>query len=404
MFFGSSTKKRNKTTNHIVIDIGSGSVGAGLLVLGSSGKEDDFALTKIIRKEIRIDEGANLDDFVLVMNKSLKDCLSLVTANSGKVDDIHIFLSSPWYASQSRDVKIKKEKPFTITKKYLVELLKKEETIFENTFLKKYEGMTSGIKIIERKVLDTKINGYHTPDAVGKESMLFEISLFFSMSPKDIIDSIYEIAHKICQRSKIYFHSSSFSMYMSLRDLLLEKESFLICDIGSELTEVSSVSGGVLIQSSSFPVGTEVFIKEVMKNENKNKLESLSSIRMHSEDTLSDDENERFSKSIKGAEDKWTKSFTKALESISTAGYVPRHIYLFTKSDTKAYFERLIKNEPLYSKQGVSPFSVIPVDSMFLSELVKVSSSENRDVSLMISSYYMVKYINHHQLQYAENY
>ena len=404
MHFGIFKKRENKTSNHIIVDIGSGSVGAALLVMQNNQDKTNFALTKIVRKELKIDNNIGFPEFVSLMNSGLKEAITSITTNSGKIKDVHIFLSSPWYASQSRDVKMKRDKPFVISKKVLVDLVNKESSMFENTFLKKYEGIGKGIKLIEKKVIDTRLNGYHIQDAIGKSALSLEMSLFFSMSPSDIVENILSVTKHLCQKSKVFFHSSSFSIYMSLRDLLVNTNTFVICDIGAELTEVSIVSGGVLMQSASFPEGTETFVKGIMKKTNKSKLEALSYMRMYTEGTLSEVESSKFVDCISETENIWMKSFTKSLESVATAGYIPRQIYLFTKSDTKKYFEDIIKQEPLYGKQGAEPFTVIPVDSKFLSELVKVSSSENRDVSLMVSSYYMVKYINHHQLEYAENY
>lgn len=402
MSFSLFSKNKKGTTNHLVVDIGSGSIAGALLVLNEENKT--FALTKVLRKELLLKESAQFEEFVSSMGSGLKGILSSLTLNSGKIDGVHIFLSSPWYASQSRDIKIEKNSPFVVTKKMVVDMLSKEVSLFESSFSKKYTGIGSGISILEKKIINTKLNGYRTDDMVGKKVKLFEMSLFLSMSPKDIVEMIKDVSKKYCQKSKIYFHSSSFSIFMTLKSLLPRNETYLICDVGAELTEVTCVMDGNIVQSSSFPMGSETFIKEIMKKSNKNRLEALSFVRMYGEKTLSQEEISKFESSVGGVKDSWIKSFSKALDTISSVGFVPKDVYLFSKSDTKIFFDELIIKEPFFGAQGARSFSVTIVDAKYLSESVKVSSSESRDTSLMVSAFYMVKYLEHHQPEYAENY
>ena len=107
----------------LVIDIESGSIGAGLFDLTSHGKpvigyttRQNFAFQKVLHGQV----------LFLAMHKALEFVLTRIeyvglkslNATKGKiyvVNSVDVLISSPWFASETKNLKVAYDKPRLIT-------------------------------------------------------------------------------------------------------------------------------------------------------------------------------------------------------------------------------------------------------------------------------------------------
>src|SRR3989344_9661603 len=103
-----SNKKKDELA--LVFDIGSSSVGGALFLMQKNG------VPKIIysvRESISLEKKLSFDRFFSLTLKSLEMVANKINlAGLGAPKKTFCVLSSPWYASQTRNILLKKDTPF----------------------------------------------------------------------------------------------------------------------------------------------------------------------------------------------------------------------------------------------------------------------------------------------------
>ncbi len=257
--FTSSKKERIVA----IFDIGSGSVGGAITRIPADGKEIP-TIIKSARTEVPIRDDLNfsvlLEDMLLALNAT---ATSLYEGKVGVPDEIVCVLASPWYLSETRIIKIAKEHSFVFTKKLADESLSKEISALKSSYENKYGGVKSAPEVMEHHVMGISLNGYLVDDPIGKRSKSVEMHMFISLSPKSCLDKIRQTLSNTFHEMPISFSSFVMSSYLAVRDKYVTPESYLLLDIGGEVTDVAIISKGMLTASLSFPFGKNTFFKYI---------------------------------------------------------------------------------------------------------------------------------------------
>ncbi len=161
MFFSSLFKqKENKIS--IVFDIGSASVGASLVKFVKNEKPKVIYSTRQpIPFQKNVDHAIFLDSMLSVLDKAClvleKEGFAHLTFTEYKthrIEEVFVVFSSVWYLSQTKIVKITKDKKFLFTKGLLQNIVKQEEMVFEKEYEKR-EGIGHVVPL-ESQVLTAK--------------------------------------------------------------------------------------------------------------------------------------------------------------------------------------------------------------------------------------------------------
>src|ERR1035437_8456216 len=114
MDFLFSSKKKDKII--ALFDIGSGSVGGAIVRIPIDGKGVPTIL-KSVTNEIKFHKRLKAKNFMKDMISALDLTVNaLYNKKVGVPDQIVCVLASPWYLSETRVIKMKREKPFIFTK------------------------------------------------------------------------------------------------------------------------------------------------------------------------------------------------------------------------------------------------------------------------------------------------
>ena len=120
-----SSQKKERTV--AIFDIGSGSVGGAIVKIPTSGKGSPLIL-KSVRTDIKShkDKELNFNNFMNDMLFALSSSAdSLYHLKGGAPDEIFCFVASPWYLSETRVIKMNREKPFIFSKHLASELIQR---------------------------------------------------------------------------------------------------------------------------------------------------------------------------------------------------------------------------------------------------------------------------------------
>lgn len=343
MGFLFSSKKKEKRV--AIFDIGSGSVGASLVLIPTDGKSIP-TIVKSFRTEIQEREDLDFDTFLKDMLEALKSSVKkLHDEKLGTFDEVACVMTSPWYLSETRVVKMEKEHSFIFDNRLADELFKKEAASLTGTYQMQYGDANSIPEIIENNIINVSLNGYSVDSPFGKRSRFIEMNMIISISPKVCLDKIREVISRTYPRLSISFSSFIITSYLAVRDKYVGTDTYLLLDISGEITDVGVVIKGVLKHSLSFPFGRQTLFKSISKKMSIEKREAEEIFKLYAAGNLSVELKEKLEPILESIKRSWSDFFKQSLSVLPRTLSLPGTIFLTVNNDIKPWFTELIKNE-----------------------------------------------------------
>ena len=391
MGFLFTSKKKEKIV--AIFDIGSGSI-AGAIVRIPTDDNSLPMIIKSVRNEIRFHENFDFDSFMNDMLTTLNiTANSLFYKNAGSPEEIFCVLASPWYLSETRTVKVSKDKTFTFNKDLAGELIKKEISTLIESYTNKY-GKEEVPEIIEQNTMAVNLDGSLSNNPLGKKCKSLEMNMIISLSPKVCLNKIRETIAKTFHNENIKFSSFSFASYLAIRDKYIHADSYLLVDISGEITDVGVVTGGVLRSVLSFPFGKKTFFKYICTKLEIELRDAREIFNLYSEGDLLDPYKEKIIPLLKSIENSWGESFSQCINTLPNNIILPKDIFLTVDSDMRDWFTNILKTkEHISSSSYLHKFNVITIDGPEFLHMCDINEG-SCDPFLMIEAISITRKIN----------
>lgn len=370
--------------NILVIDIGSGSVGLGLLSTFSNNNTNKNTLTFSTRYELEYEDSVNFDTLLQKMLLGIEMGLKQLPKQS--VDKIQIFLHSPWHTINTKNISVKEDSPFTVNKNFIENISEKEI----KTFLQKATDTMPeyhNLVLVESIVAEVKVNGYVVKNNFDQKTTNCDIVLSMAFAPSDIVVNIKKTCTKnisINERN-ISFHSSTLAFAHICGGLYDGINDIMLIDIGSEITDISLIKNKVLFFGVSFAGGTHDIIRNVSNTLNTNFSDALSKTHASFSGVLNNSLFNQINKSLEPLEETWQKSISNSLTKIPSTEVIPKTIVLICEDRAlTSWYEKTIKSDTLtqYLKTD-GKFQVININKDALKNNIHIDENlKYIDVSL----------------------
>ena len=369
-----------------IFDIGSGSVGGALVQIPSDQKKLPTIIKStrvdIVERE-ELDFNLFLKDMILALGFAVRN---IYQSKLGAPDEIVCVLASPWYISETRLIKLAKEHSFTFTKKVVDDLLDKEISSLDALYKNKYGDVESTPEVIEHPIVGVSLNGYLVDDPLGKKTRSIEMNMVISLSPKMCLDKIKETISKNYHHTPVSFSSFMVASYISVRDRYMNHDSYLLLDIGGEVTDVGIVAKGVLKDSLSFPYGRKTFFRDICKELKIELRDAYELFSLYSKGTLSGKEKEKLLPILSLAEKSWGSSFRECINTLPRTLTLPNVMFLTIDRDVKDWFVKVINSEEyIQSMVPNRKFTLVTIDGNEFLNMCNVKDG-NCDPFLMLES------------------
>jgi len=385
-------KKSNQKEVYAIFDIGSASVAGALIEVG--GVEGKPKILHSVRKPMVFQEKLSFKRFVASMLKSLSEVsVELETKIPKTPDKVMCFLSSPWYASQTRFIEVKRETPFIVSEKLLEELMEKEIESFKKDELIKYpELKKSNPKIIESHNIRVRLNGYETSNPIGKKANEAKIAFYVSVSTERVINNISENIKRVFNVEDVEFNSFMVPFFSTMRDLFHDKHRFLLLDISGEITDIALVKNNVLFESVSFPLGTNFLIRRLVSGLKTTPLEATTALNLY----IKGESTKAVSKKIKiildSAKKEWLKVFQENLHHISKHSSLSSTIFLVANKNVAPWFiDTILKEEFHQYTLSERSFEVEFLSSEKFKDLSNFAHNKDKDPFLILEAIFANK-------------
>ncbi len=392
--FGKLTSSSNeRDTLAVVFDIGSSSVSGALFWMRKSGvPKIVFSVREVIAPQNKI----SVEDFLSQTVKALHTVAGAIAqSGAGAPEKIFCVLSSPWYVSQNRLVRMEKTIPFVFTSKLADSLIAQEIKLFEEEHLAKYVESGNKVRAIELKNIKTMLNGYEVADPLNQKAKSLEMVFFVSMSGEDILSRVEEVAMKHFHKRQVKFCSFLMASFTVVRDMYLHQEDFLLVDIGGEVTDISMVKKNMLRESVSYPMGRNFIVRNIAEFLNINFDEAKSIFSLYKDGHAEQKVKEEIEPVISSSKSEWLKKFQASLANLSNDISVPATIFITIEKEFADFFSDIIKTEQFNQYTLTeSKFQVIFLNTERLHGIAIFEEDAIRDTFLIINAIYINRFFN----------
>lgn len=397
-----SNKTHKDTETVVIFDIGSASVGGAIVLFKKNEKP---RILYNVRKQMAFHDSLNTEKFTDSMLRSLSLVLfdigkqGLIHLNFLKIEDKEItksfcFFSSPWHVSQTKSIIINKDKNFFVTEELINSIVKKEEDDF---ILEKQKNKELGeLELIDKKIIQIKLNGYRVDNPFKKKARILETSIFMSLISSELLEEIKKRITKHFYLNEFYSYSFTFSTFLSLRDIFHFEQDFILVDLSGEVTDVSFVKDGVLIEIETFPIGRNSFIREVAKGFNLNFDSAFSLLKNYVDGGVDEKTMLKFEKILEQTKKEWLRFFENSILDLSKGTVLPRSLFIVANPTLGEILKTFIKSE-LFTKlifpdynETVNP---VLINHSEISNFCDFGKAKEKDVFLAIETIFINKLI-----------
>jgi len=259
-----------KDTTVCVVDIGSASIGVALVTL----RHNDAPLVHDTYRESFLVSNDTTGFVALsrAMYTTLTNVLNIFATREaykkygGDIDNAYITFSSPWYMSQTKLVKYGGTDSFSVSKEIIETALEKEVERFSHELYDRKKTKNSDVgEIIDRSIIDIRLNGYSVDDVIAQTVQSMELKIFFSAVSKEVHTKVLRILEDVYGIRDGEVHSLPLVLFTVAEGLIATDDIFTILDVTGDVTDASIIKHGVLVETVSFPLGKDNVILEVAK-------------------------------------------------------------------------------------------------------------------------------------------
>ena len=386
--FFAKNKKNEKLV--LLIDVGSASVGAALVEINGSTAPRIYASS---REDIALQEKLAPAQLMRAMNQALEGALKSVQSST-KTTGIpaHIFcsLSSPWFLSKNKNLVVERKESFEVTPATLEKFLDEEISRIQDEL--KDTLPQQDVRIIEKKIIRTKLNGYEINNPYGQRASRVELALTVGISSKQATERIEHTISNFFHSKIVHFGAFPIAAFNIIRDIFPTERTFLFLDITGEGTDISLVSNNVLADTVVFPRGKNFFIREISSQFRIPHQVATSVLNMFLGGTLDDNRKRDIELFISKIENDWITRFEKAVTLLNIMEFAPHKIFFMADSDVSVLFERMLRRIPR-TMGGQEYFEVQRLDSLTVGKFASFESGVARDPFLVAEALLAAKVV-----------
>ena len=219
------------------------------------------------------------------------------------------------------------------------------------------------------------LNGYHVDNPLGVKTRSLEMNMIISESPKICLDKIRETLMSTYHSTPVSFSSFMVSSFVSIRDKYVTEDSYLIIDIGGEITDIGIVINGILKESLSFPYGRKTIYRDICNKMNIELRDAFELFGLFNNGVLGDKQANNLKNILSSIESTWVNTFKECVNTLPKTLTLPSIIFLTIDNDIKDWFKNIInKTSTTESLKTNKNITLITLEGSDLSNICSVES------------------------------
>ena len=392
MIFHELFKKKSELV--AIFDVGSASIG-GMIIKYSKDEKPEIVSMSRVPINFLLDLSfeafwrCSQDSFKKIADGMLKD------VPCGP-DRVFCFFSSPWFISQRRIAKIKREKPFEITSELLKDIVNQEVEVFKSGWKSKLPHWQGKPEFVEKSIMKTDLNGYAIKNPTGKMAKVLSADIYISLGTKEVKEGFRKIVLDKFGDVPLKFHTFPFVALNVLRKIVDTKNGFVFVDIGGEVSDVSLVRNDVIEETISFPEGGSVLVRKISVEFKTFLKDAIALLDRFKRGHTSSDETKKVQLIIEDVKNNWCDTLKTSLIEISQKAPLPQKICILGNKYISEASVECVSGRPFSSFTILGkPFEVVQISSKSVAHYFKVNKNlkKSNDVFMMLESLFLMDYL-----------
>jgi len=330
----------------MLIDIGSGSVGAA--IVEEDGEEKKPLIIYAYRENIRVTRKKTPEEFVRILKEALLAAtLEIASAGMralqshdtrGRIGRIEVMYASPWSEVITRIIAVEHKEPFKVTDAFVASLIDEalkqadsenhERAIFEAT----------GQIVIHRAVIKSEINGYPVTHFTNQEGTELRIAYMTELVPTLVRETLLASEKNLAAHATREERTFVTAAYTASRAIYPDITSALLLEITGEAIECGIIENSVLYENFSTLFGSHSLYRLVAEKLDTLESEAKSHIREYIAQTARDDVREV----VMIARETFKGYLRKVFDAAQSEYVLPEHIVLVLDAETAPFFAEMI--------------------------------------------------------------
>lgn len=383
--FNNSQNLSNKCG--LVIDIGSGSVGAAIVVSDNTRSNPEIIWSN--RQFVLIKDSENL-------NMSLKQILTTIVNicleiggngikslhqynQSMTITSVQVTMRAPWTYTIIKNIHFQDDNPFDVNE-YFIENLSKIATKHSTNFVEENKIFHENhLEVIDTQTTGITINGYTVRHPKNINTSEVSITHITAITHQKIFNILTDSIDKILPNVTIKTHSFMYVYYDVMKHIKPDISEVCLIDITSEATEIGIIRDGILTYVSHVTFGAFSIAREIAQACNIPKEEAY--IYMKDDASITESNlSKKTKKELCVILESYEKQISDLFKNTGDALAVPNTLFLNCNTETEAFFLTRVQNA---SKKSTG--------LIHKTHLLSPGLFEDRDIkdsSLLLSLYY----------------
>ncbi len=255
----------------VIIDIGSGSVGAAVLISDYEQEAPQILWTH--REHVVIAPETNSEISLKHIHTALVNVfLQLGTTGTKKLLEhnqqlkikfLQVTVSAPWAYTAIKHVTFTDDHPFEINDTLIADLSETAHTQSQEVILKNTLLQENNIAILDSKPIGIVANGYTVERDIEATAREVSLAHLTALTQKKVIDIVADSKNKILPKATIYTHSFMYAYYEVLQQSYPDTKEACLIDVTSEATEMGVIRDGILTHVTHIPYGTYTLARKI---------------------------------------------------------------------------------------------------------------------------------------------
>lgn len=363
----------------VVADIGGGSVGFAVVVRNKTGPA---SVLRALRSVLPYEERTTAQTIALIastLTETGEKVLSSYASgadNAGVPESVIVILRSPWANSETTQATVSMKTEISITQK-LVEKAARDGI-----------AKTSGIdqkRLFESGIVRLELNGYPVTRPKGLFAKELSVTLMLSEANEKMKESILHAIGRLLPGRDIQWRSGTRASTTVLRKRIESRRNYILVDIGSAAATFSVIKRDAIVKHAENKAGTRRILS--LMNPKGIPEETLSLLRMISNETGTSEAGTALAASISAIEPELVKMFGDTLAALSTPTRLPNSMILSTHPDIADWLSQFFcRLDFSQFTTTTKPFSVIPLTPAHLEPEVKFKPGSTPDTGIAIGA------------------
>ncbi len=383
------------STYGVVVDIGSGSVGASIVRFDRTSAQPEVLSTH--REFMPLRGSENPEDRIRHMRHALFTVMLALSqrgaarmrAQGVRAPLTRLFVSctAPWAYTATQMIHFERKEPFAVTKELVDSIVahaaQKEEATAGDPHL---VFSKLGMQMVERSVVDVMVNGYTVSEPYGKAATELDVAHLRGLVPTAVVTALSEVQRNILSDVPLAVRTSALVLYCVFRDVYPDLKHALIVEVSGEATECSLMRNEILYETTSISRGMHTLTREVATQFKVIPEEARTYLRSYKQDALTKQQETKLGE----VNARYAAALESALANLRERYPLPRTVFLLIDQPMQPFFTEALQGA--LAKVGGGDDRVIrPITPMQAERFARFAEGTTPDPRLAITARFFHK-------------